>query len=227
MKRKDFLKKGFAAFGLAVSAPSIISSCSKDGGSGSTGSATSCVTSPAETAGPYPTKSPASFLLKDIRNDRMGTPMTLNISVQNISNNCAALEGALVDVWHCDKDGNYSEYGSETAVHYLRGRQATNSAGIAAFLTIFPGWYPGRAPHIHVEVFNASGKSLLVTQIAFQSDVCDTVYTTVTDLYKKGKQDTSNTRDGIFSDSLADELGTLKGSTSTGYTLEHTIKVKA
>jgi protocatechuate 3,4-dioxygenase beta subunit len=226
MKRKDFLKKGFAALGLAAAVP-VIGSCRKDAATGGTGSATSCVTSPAETAGPFPTKNPASFLLKDIRNDRTGTPMTFNVTIQNISNNCAALEGALVDVWHCDKDGNYSEYGSQTAVHYLRGRQTTNSAGVAAFLTIFPGWYSGRAPHIHIEVFNASGKSLLVTQVAFPTEVCDTVYTTVTDLYKKGKQDTSNTRDGIFADSLSDELGTLKGSPSMGYTLEHTVKVKA
>jgi protocatechuate 3,4-dioxygenase beta subunit len=227
MKRKDFLKKGFAALGLAAVAAPVIASCRKEAANGGTGSATSCVISPAETAGPFPTKNPASFLLKDIRNDRTGTPMTLNVTIQNISNNCAALEGALVDVWHCDKDGNYSEYGTQTAAHYLRGRQTTNSEGVAAFLTIFPGWYSGRAPHIHIEVFNASGKSLLVTQIAFPTEACDTVYTMVTDLYKKGKQDTSNTRDNIFSDSIKDELGAIKGSPSTGYTLEHTIKVKA
>lgn len=221
MQRKEFLKHGFAALGLAVVAP-LICSCKKD-----TVTAGGCSVSPSETAGPFPTKNPSAFAMKDIKGDRTGVPLTMNITIQNVKDNCAALAGALVDVWHCDKDGNYSEYGSLTAVHFLRGRQTTDSNGVAAFTTVFPGWYPGRSPHIHVHVFNASGKSLLVTQIAFPTDVCDTVYTTATNFYTKGKQDTSNTRDNIFSDSLAAQLGSVTGSVSTGYTLVHTIKVSA
>lgn len=222
MNRKEFLKKGFSALGFAVVAPFVISSCTKD-----TSDPTACADSPSETEGPYPTKSPTSYVIKDIRSDRTGVPLTVNITIQNVNNSCAALEGALVDIWHCDKDGNYSEYGTLTAVHFLRGRQTTDSTGLAAFSSIFPGWYPGRAPHIHVHVYNASGKSLLVTQIAFPTDVCDTVYTTATNFYTKGKQDTANKSDNIFSDSLASELATLSGSVSSGYTLTHTIKVSA
>lgn len=221
MNRKEFLKKGFSALGFAVVAPFVISSCTKD-----TSDPTACADSPSETEGPYPTKSPTSYVIKDIRSDRTGVPLTVNITIQNVNNSCAALEGALVDIWHCDKDGNYSEYGSLTTVHFLRGRQTTDSTGLAAFTSIFPGWYPGRAPHIHVHVYNASGKSLLVTQIAFPTDVCDTVYTT-SSLYTKGKQDTANKSDNIFADSLASELATLSGSVSNGYTLTHTIKVSA
>jgi protocatechuate 3,4-dioxygenase beta subunit len=221
MERKEFLKQGLAALGFAVVTP-LIASCKKD-----TVSAGGCSVSPSETAGPYPTKNPTAFAIKDIRSDRTGTPLTVNITIQNVKNDCAALAGALVDVWHCDKDGNYSEYGSLTAVHFLRGRQTTDSNGVAAFTTVFPGWYPGRAPHIHVHVFNASGQSLLVTQIAFPTDICDTIYTTATNFYTKGKQDTSNTRDGIFSDSLAAQMPTLTGSVSAGYVLAHTVKVSA
>jgi protocatechuate 3,4-dioxygenase beta subunit len=222
MNRKEFLKKGFSALGFAVVAPFVISSCQKT----DTSDPTACTDSPSETAGPYPTKSPSSYVIKDIKSDRTGVPLTVNITIQNVNNSCAALEGALVDIWHCDKDGNYSEYGTLTAVHFLRGRQTTNSTGLAAFASIFPGWYPGRAPHIHVHVYNTSGKSLLVTQIAFPTDVCDTVYTT-SSLYTKGKQDTANKSDNIFADSLASELATLSGSVSSGYTLTHTIKVSA
>lgn len=221
MQRKEFLKQGFAALGLAVVTP-LLGSCKKD-----TVSAGGCTTSPSETAGPFPTKNPTAFAIKDIRGDRTGVPLTMNITIQNVKDNCAALAGAFVDVWQCDKDGNYSEYGSLTAAHFLRGRQTTDSNGVAAFTTVFPGWYPGRSPHIHVHVFNASGKSLLITQIAFPTDVCDTVYTTATNFYTKGKQDTSNTRDNIFSDSLAAQLGSVTGSVSTGYTLTHTVKVSA
>ena len=137
------------------------------------------------------------------------------------------MAGAFVDIWHCDKDGNYSEYGSLTAVHFLRGRQTTNTEGVAEFLSIYPGWYPGRAPHIHVHVFDSAGKSLLVTQIAFPPDVSDTVYTTATNFYSKGKQDTSNAKDGIFSDSISCEMPTVTGSVSSGYSLTHTIIVSA
>jgi protocatechuate 3,4-dioxygenase beta subunit len=227
MQRKEFLKKGFAALGFAVVAP-LISSCKKeDSITTSGGSSSGCAVSPTETAGPYPTKSPSSLVLQDIKGDRTGLPMTMKLTIQNVNNSCAALAGALIDVWHCDKDGNYSEYGSLTSAHFLRGRQTTDSNGQVAFATIFPGWYPGRAPHIHYHVYSASGKSLLVGQIAFPTDVCDTVYTTATSFYTKGKQDTSNSRDGIFSDSLANQMAALTGSVSSGYTLEHTIKVSA
>jgi protocatechuate 3,4-dioxygenase beta subunit len=114
-----------------------------------------------------------------------------------------------------------------TAVHFLRGRQITDSNGLVGFTSIFPGWYSGRAPHIHVHVYNSSGQSLLVTQIAFPTSVCDTVYTTATSFYTKGKQDTSNTSDSVFSDSLNNELGTITGNITDGYLLTKTIIVSA
>ncbi|WP_229310478.1 hypothetical protein [Leadbetterella byssophila] len=36
--------------------------------------------------------------------------------------------------------GNYSQYGSFTSVHWLRGRQKTNAEGKVRFTSIFPGW---------------------------------------------------------------------------------------
>ena len=166
--------------------------------------------------------------------DRTGIEMAATLTIQNKNNGCAALAGALVDIWHCDKDGYYSEYGGTgmqstnfTAVHFLRGRQTTDSNGQVAFKTIFPGWYSGRAPHIHVHIYDSTGKSLLVTQIAFPTDICNTVYTTATQFYTRGKQDTSNERDGVFSDSLAAELSTITGSVASGFQLAQTIVVNA
>jgi protocatechuate 3,4-dioxygenase beta subunit len=114
-----------------------------------------------------------------------------------------------------------------TSVHFLRGRQVTDANGLVQFTSIFPGWYSGRAPHIHVHVYSAGGTSLLVTQIAFPTNVSDIVYTTATNYYTRGKQDTSNTSDNVFSDSLASELATVSGSVSAGYTLTHLITVAA
>ena len=112
-------------------------------------------------------------------------------------------------------------------VHFLRGRQTTDADGLVKFTSIFPGWYSGRATHIHVHVYDSSGKSLLVTQIAFSESVCDHVFTNATNFYKNGTQDTSNERDNVFSDGYENELASISGSISDGYTLEHTIVVNA
>ena len=160
--------------------------------------------------------------------------MNVKITIQNKHNDCRALPGALVDIWHCDRDGYYSEYGGTRmqstnlqSFHFLRGRQKADANGVVTFTTIFPGWYRGRAPHIHVEIFDSSGKSLLITQIAFSTEVCDTVYTEATEFYTRGKQDTSNERDGIFADSLNNQMASVSGSIAKGFILSNTIVVSA
>lgn len=234
MNRKLFLRNGIiAALGAGTIVP-LAQACKKDNATTDTGGSPgsgSCSVSPTETAGPFPTKTPSSLVSADIRSDRTGVPLTIKITINKLSN-CAALQGAIVDIWHCDKDGYYSEYGGTsmqaqdfTSVHFLRGRQVTDASGLVSFTSIFPGWYSGRAPHIHVHVYNASGTSLLVTQIAFPTDVCNNVYTNATGFYTKGLQDTSNAGDNVFSDSLAHELATVTGSISAGYTLNHLITV--
>lgn len=235
MERKFFLRNSLAALGIIAVAP-FANACKKDSGTETTTTTTggSCTASPSETEGPFPTKSPSSLVSADIRSDRTGVLLTVNITVNNRNSNCAALAGAIVDIWCCDKDGNYSEYGgggmqstNYTSVHFLRGRQTTNANGVVTFTSIFPGWYSGRAPHIHVHLYDSTGNSLLVTQIAFPTDVCNTVYTTATNFYTRGKQDTSNASDNVFSDSLASELATVTGSITAGYTLTHIITVAA
>ncbi len=245
MERKDFLKRGFGSL-LGIVA---INSCNQttidptsttstestttSGGSTNGSSASNCTVTNSETAGPFPTKSPANFVRKDIRDDRTGVAFTMNVTIKNANASCAALSGALVDVWHCDKDGNYSEYGGTgmqstnyTNVDFLRGRQTTDTNGLVSFTSIFPGWYGGRAPHVHVHIYNASGKSLLVTQIAFPYTISNTVYTTGQSYgYTKGAQDTLNERDNVFSDGYTNELASVSGSVSGGYTLMHTIVV--
>lgn len=238
MERKEFLKRGFSALGLATIVPMI--SCSNDSvdpvetSTDTTGSTSgTCTTTASETEGPFPTKSPASLVTNDITSDRQGTKLTVKITIQNKNNSCATLAGALVDIWHCDAAGNYSEYGGTgmqstnyTAVHFLRGRQTTDANGLVTFTSIYPGWYSGRAPHIHVHVYNASGKSLLVTQIAFPEDVSKVVY--AQGVYAShGQADTTNAKDNVFGDGVSTEMSTVTGSASAGYELTHTIVVSA
>lgn len=234
MKRKDFLKNSFGFLGMAVAAPALLRAA-EDNNTAET--LDSCTVSPTETEGPFPTHSPSSYVRTDITDGRTGVAFTINIAIKNKNANCAALEGALVDIWHCDKDGNYSEYGGTqmqstnyTTVHFLRGRQVTNANGLVSFTSIFPGWYTSRATHIHVHIYNASGSSLLITQIAFPEGTGSAVATVNAASaygYTKGMSGyTYNANDNVFSDDSAGlELSSVTGSVANGYTLEHTIYV--
>ena len=240
MERKEFLRRGFSALGFAAIIPLV--SCSKstidpetglDNVDGTGSSSGSCTATASETAGPFPTKSPAGLVTNNIKSDRPGTDLTAKITIQNLNNSCNGLEGALVDIWHCDAGGNYSEYGGSgmqstnyTNVHFLRGRQTTDANGLVTFESIYPGWYSGRAPHIHVHVYNASGKSLLVTQIAFPEAISKVVYAQGA-YASHGQADTTNARDNVFGDGVATEMSTVTGSASAGYELTHAIVVKA
>jgi protocatechuate 3,4-dioxygenase beta subunit len=228
MDRKKFLKKGMMGFGTMLALPAAVSCESSDGNIPDNEG--TCDVSPAETAGPFPIKSPAELVRENIILDRAGVPLVINLTVQSKSDGCLPFSNVFVDLWHCDADGEYSEYGGTgmqqtdyTDKHFLRGRQTTNTSGEVTFVSIFPGWYPGRAPHIHLEVLDANENSLRVTQIAFPKTVCDEVYDS--SIYN-GEADTTNERDNVFSDSYTDNmLDSIEGNTTDGYTLTKVINV--
>lgn len=235
MNRLDFLKKGFSSLSAFAAFP-ILEACKEDEiAENATTNPTSadCAVTNSETAGPFPIRQPNDLITSNIVSDRVGVPLAINITVRNVNAHCEVVDGVLVDIWQCDKDGYYSEYGGNgsqsvnlTDLHFLRGRQTTDSVGRAAWTSIFPGWYPGRAPHIHVHIYSSSGTSLLVTQIAFPKEICDTVYRQ--GVYAShGLQDTTNERDMVFSDGVANEMGRITGSVANGFVLNHMINVMA
>lgn len=192
--------------------------------------AANCISTNSETAGPYPTRNPSSLVRQDIKGDRSGVPMDIEITILNKTLGCLPLEGAGVDVWHCDKDGNYSEYGGFANVSFLRGRQLSDENGKVAFASIFPGWYNGRATHIHVHVYSGTGRSLLVTQIAFPegNNAAKVLVNTTASGYNKGMSGyTYNAQDSVFRDGVSTELANISGSVSEGYRLTHSIVVSA
>jgi len=133
----------------------------------------------------------------------------------------------MVDVWQCDAEGRYSQYAQPgfdgRGESFLRGIQTTDASGRVTFTTVYPGWYAGRATHIHVEV-TVNGRSVKVTQIAFPEGVNGAVY--ATGVYAaRGPNPTSNAADGIFAGSLNAELATLSGDTTNGYTAAFTLGV--
>lgn len=237
MERKTFLK----TLGITGLAFPFLTQCidsEADQENQETAGDGSCAVTPTETAGPFPTKNPASLERVDIKGDRTGVALDIEITILNRSTSCEPLEGAVVDIWHCDKDGYYSEYGGSgmqqanyTDAHFLRGRQITDSNGKVAFTSIFPGWYMGRATHIHVHIYNNAGNSLLVTQIAFpegSDSAVNIVNASSENGYTKGMNGyTTNARDNVFSDGVEAEMANISGSISDGYALTHSIVVNA
>jgi protocatechuate 3,4-dioxygenase beta subunit len=206
---------------LGAAGAALIAGCGEDTPTSpatngtTTGGGTSnaaCAVTPTEAVGPYP--SLTDLIRSDIREGRSGTTLTLTIAVVNTNSSCAPVENAQVEIWQCDAAGNYSQYGTQTAQTFLRGIQMTNSNGEVTFTTIYPGWYQGRATHIHVEVVR-NGSSVKVTQIAFPESINASVYSTGV-CATRGANPTSNTRDNIFADSLDSEMATVSGDPAAG-----------
>jgi protocatechuate 3,4-dioxygenase beta subunit len=182
-----------------------------------------CAVTPSETEGPYPDKTGminnASFFRRDMPEGKTGLPLTLILTVVNVSSSCAAVANANVEIWQCDGEGHYSEYSQQgydgTGQTFLRGVQTTNAGGQVTFTTIYPGWYAGRATHIHVDVF-VNGAIAKTTQIAFPESTSSAVYKT--GIYAaKGQNSITNGADNVFSDGTTYEMISLAGDTSSGY----------
>ena len=144
------------------------------------------------TEGPY--YLPLHLMRRNIKGDRKGTPLALSFVVVNGSS-CAPIKNATVEIWHADAAGVYSGVQGNNGT-FLRGAQKSDAGGKVRFDTIFPGWYRGRTPHIHMKVF-VSGDEVHTGQIFFRPSVLRSVY--AQGVYaKRGQNDTSNTSDGIY-----------------------------
>jgi protocatechuate 3,4-dioxygenase beta subunit len=175
-----------------------------------------CIVTPALTEGPYFVDERIDR--SDIRSDPAsgaiseGIPLRLLMTVSTVEGGaCSPLAGAVVDVWHCDALGNYSDIsggaGQEntSGQKFLRGYQVTDPNGSVEFLTIYPGWYSGRAIHIHYKVRTdpAAEQGLEFTsQLFFDEAINDTVTTTRSPYSQKGTPDQRNSTDNIFDPQL-------------------------
>jgi protocatechuate 3,4-dioxygenase beta subunit len=117
------------------------------------------------------------------------------------------LQGATVDVWHCDAIGSYSDVrenassaGDTRGKKFLRGYQVTDAQGKVEFQTIYPGWYQGRTVHIHYKIRTDPKSEVgheLTSQLYFDDATTDAVHAQAP-YAQKGKRDTTNSNDGIF-----------------------------
>src|SRR2546423_8935496 len=170
-----------------------------------------CVARPQETEGPYFVDEKLNR--SDIRTDpatggvKPGVLLALAFNVSSLTGgSCSPLTGAVVDVWHCDADGVYSDVndrGFQTRGHrFLRGYQVTDAGGVAKFATIFPGWYRGRTVHIHFKIRSPAGAARryeFTSQIYFDDALVDRVHANPP-YAAKGRRDFRNADDGIYAD---------------------------
>ncbi|MBS8227253.1 intradiol ring-cleavage dioxygenase [Vannielia litorea] len=133
---------------------------------------------------------------RDVTEGLPGLP--LDLALQVVDAGCSPIAGARVDIWHCDAAGRYSGYARENTAGetFLRGSQITGADGVARFATIYPGWYPGRAVHVHYKVL-LGNRTQLTSQIFFPEAVSDQVYEKVAAYAGRGARDRRNETEGI------------------------------
>ena len=174
---------------------------------------------PEKTAGPFPLDQ--QFDRRDVTEGYPGQPMRLGLRV--VDTTCAAVPGAAVEIWHADASGDYSAFTDNSGgkdegagTTFLRGTQTADANGIVEFLTIYPGWYSGRAVHIHLRVHLADA-TVLTSQMFFDADYTAGVYA-ASPCAEFGLPDTPNSADRIAGDPKAEGtlLHTTSGETSLG-----------
>ena len=213
-RREALLAAGAAGLGAAFGLRGVV--LPRDA------AAASCLLQREVTEGPYYLD--LDLVRRNIKGGRTGTPLTLRFQVVNATT-CKPIRNAAVEIWHTDADGEYSGVEGNGGT-WLRGIQRTGTNGRVRFETIFPGWYRGRTPHIHMKVF-VSGDEVHTGQVFFRRAATRAVYAQGR-YAARGQADMTNREDMIYRQAGARALLDLHRKTSlisAGYTGSLTIGV--
>jgi len=151
-----------------------------------------CILTPQSEEGPYYLD--PKMVRADVTEGKAGVPLALRLRVIE-GGSCTPITGARVDIWHCDARGIYSAFPGQGDSHnidmtsktFLRGAQIADGGGWSTFKTIYPGWYAGRATHIHFKVF-LDERTVLTGQTFFPEALNEYIYTNVPDYTKRPQQ---------------------------------------
>ena len=190
-----------------------------------------CIVRPEQTEGPYFVDERLDR--SDIRSDpsdgsvKEGVPLQLTFRVSEIRDTtCTPLPTAMVDVWHCDALGVYSDVEDfsglfkTTGKKFLRGYQRTDANGMARFSTIYPGWYEGRAVHIHFKIRTHPESRRgyeFTSQIYFNEALSEQIFQQAP-YSTKGPGWLRNQQDGIFRRNDGPRLIVALAKTDNNYT---------
>jgi protocatechuate 3,4-dioxygenase beta subunit len=192
-----------------------------------------CVLTPQKTEGPYFVEE--GLNRSDIRVDpsdgstQAGVALALTLVIVDGADGCTPVGGATVDVWHANALGKYSDIQSEGTKgrRFLRGSQVTDADGKVTFTTIFPGWYSGRAIHIHfkVRLFDGTSTTYAFTSQLFFDPTLENQVVQTSAYGGRGTPDTPNSRDGIYGTDGGTLVVALTGDPSSSLAGTHVIGV--
>jgi len=184
--------------------------------------AATCVMTPAKTEGPYFVDEKLNR--SDIRESQDGAKLALTMYVFDADNDCAPVQGATVDIWHCNASGLYSDESANgtSGQTWLRGYQTTDASGKVTFATIYPGWYSGRAVHIHFKVRASSLE--FTSQLFFTDDMNATVFKQ-SPYSSRPTPDTSDSSDNIYGTDGSSLLLAPQSDGAGGYTADFSVGV--
>jgi protocatechuate 3,4-dioxygenase beta subunit len=156
---------------------------------------TTCPVTPEQTEGPF--YFDPGLVRADLAEGKAGAPLTLRLQIVDAAA-CAPSGRARVDIWHCDAAGVYSGYDQERSAgaRWLRGTQFADGQGVVRFNSLYPGWYEGRAPHVHVKAWLPDGREL-TSQVYFPDALSDTLYAEGAYAGRAGRR-LRNRDDGLF-----------------------------
>ncbi|HTO00697.1 MAG TPA: hypothetical protein VL068_08480, partial [Microthrixaceae bacterium] len=165
----DSAAEGIDAAGMTPNTPFIAADFASLG---------TCSLLPEMTAGPFPLD--RQLDRRDVTEGLPGMPLRLGLRV--LDESCKAVPSAVVEIWHADVSGDYSAFtdgggGKDEAgdTTFMRGSQTADADGIVEFMTIVPGWYTGRAVHIHLRV-HLGDRISATSQLFFKAEQLEKVY---------------------------------------------------
>ena len=229
-RRQALAILGMSGVALGVAGPAGVAAADPQAGPAD---CVDCVVKPEMMEGPYFVDE--GLNRSDIRSDpsdgsvSAGTTFALGLRVlQIVAGRCAPLPGAVVDLWHCDALGLYSDIAQEGTAgrKFLRGYQVSNRAGRVRFTTVLPGWYRGRTVHFHVKVqtTGTDGNPYEFTSQLYFTEEFKAEYLAADPYAAKGAPDTTNAEDGIYTtNGVGDQMLLRPRRQGRTYTADFTI----
>lgn len=192
----DDLTRRTALFALGGAAG--VASLTVSGNAGATTKLGKAGLTPTATDGPYYVDE--KLVRKNIVEGKLGIPLDVELRLIDVGGK--PVPNARVDVWHCDAQGNYSEYnvtGDHQDVpadgpHFLRGTQISDADGRVEYQTIYPGWYQSRTPHVHAKVYLGT-TCVLTSQLYFPDALSEYIYDNIAVYQRREVRDTLNAND--------------------------------
>lgn len=163
-----------------------------------------------------PCWAPTAPTRQDVSEGQPGIPLRLALRVVE-ADGCTPVAGAEVEIWHCDIRGIYSAKDVENVafctgndatalqLYYFRGRQVADADGKLVIDTCYPGWYQGRAIHIHFVVRRSAHagestttNSTVISQFFFPEELTTAIFNDVVGYKERGQPDTSLASDNVI-----------------------------